>query len=198
MSNRIEVFLNMSQSRWWWERGAPIPPTFGEAKEILKYLRDQELQPVIIGAAATYVLDRRATPKTFRPGARLDIFLHSEEPGLPPEPWKLGSSPTHWLSETEGHLNLVLARSASPDGGRYPSQVSVAPESDPRYPVAAIHDLIKLLLASMAMDNMPHVVALFESLGRFPSDDELGPMTDGQRWCLDWLRRWWKLNRERK
>jgi hypothetical protein len=167
------------------------PPTAGEVKALIAYLRAKGIKPVIVGSVAVFHHLKTDTKK-FRPTVDLDIFVDKKLP-LPPSGWKRDpASPglESWISPSGGYVDFMQKGHEFPSGERNPDSVETHLDSPQDYPVAAPIEMLKMKLNSMREKDLADAMALVRALGSVP---DLKGLNQTQRENLGLVKQWFRL-----
>lgn len=181
------------------ETATHVPPTAAEVRALLSYLRAAGVAPTIVGSVGV-LHHLRNSSEEFRPTVDLDLFVPVSHEILrrlpPPKGWKVDRESIgviSWISPGGGYVDFLTSNYEFPGGERTPRAVATDPGSDPDYPVASPVELFRLKLNSMRTKDVSDLVSLARSLGKVPTDQELGRLNDTQRENLELVRTWFKL-----
>lgn len=174
-----------------------FPPTKDEVGQLIRHLRDQGLDPKIIGSVGIlHHLGNVDVRRDFRPTVDLDIFV-AKDPGAPMAGWKRDPEApgiTSWISPSGGYVDFMSPSHQFPGGEKAPKTVAVhEPSAGSDYPVAHAHELLKLKLNSMRPKDIADALALVRKLGYVPDMKDLGRLTPQQRDNYQLLKQWFTL-----
>ena len=167
------------------------PPSDAEVRELITYLRQHRVNPVIVGSVGIFHHLTLAAHK-FRPTVDLDIFTHAKLPP-PPQGWRVDTASlgvTSWISPSGGLVDFLEPGHEFPNGNKNPSKVAIDPKAPKDYPVAAVVELLKLKLNSYRAKDMTDAVELAKATGGVPPDSAFGRLNPAQKENLAMLRSW--------
>lgn len=178
------------------ERYTNIPPTSKELEQLISYLSEKDVDPVIIGSIAVIKHLKLTTEdihaRTFRPTQELDLLISKKLPDPPPG-WHCNEEIreiSSWISPTGGYVEFLMAQDMLPKNDKI--------EKDPESiamgcPVADLLTLFKLKLNSSREKDLADLMSLARRVG-IPQEVDKHLWNDIQMKNLELLRLWAKLN----
>lgn len=187
----------VAQSHQYEAQGDTVPPSADEVQELVTYLRERNLDPLITGSAAVLKhlgpdIDSR---RDFRPTKDLDIFVKGKLPQAPPPGWTQDRSAigvVSWLSPSGGSVDFLEAGHEFPSGVKMPRRLS--PDSETHgtsYPVVGFEDLVKTKLDSDRPKDLTDLLLLIKQRG---IPEHLGGLNRRQKDNLDLAQKWLSFN----
>jgi hypothetical protein len=173
------------------DEGVHFPPSPEESKELINFLRQQGLNPAIVGSVG--VLRHLKTGQGFRPTVDLDIWVSRAPktilPGWRQDPEAVGV--ISWISPSGGYVDFLLPNQQVGGEAKTPRTLNIDKASqDTDYPVADILSLLYLKLNSNRPKDMSDTMELVKALGKVPKSEELGKLNRTQTSNLDLADKW--------
>jgi len=173
-----------------------VPPSAGEAIQLIRFLKDAGVKPLVIGSVGVLSYLNVDPTKNFRPTVDLDLWVE-KVPRQLPRGWTIDHEAIgvdSWVSPSGGTVDFIVPGQKFPSGGRSPKSINANPDFvDTDFPVADWVDLVKLKLNSVREKDLADVIALVRAMGRVPSPTELGSLNGDQRDNLDLVKKWFQL-----
>lgn len=144
-----------------------VPPNGKEVEELISYLRENGLDPIIVGSVAIVshlrLTSQELKNQNFRHTVDVDFFVSKMLPNVPLG-WRrdMQSIGVHsWISPTGGYVDFLIAGHRYPDNNQNPKEIGKDPESlKIGWPVADIVSLFQLKLNSYREKDILDLVAL--------------------------------------
>lgn len=175
-------------------KGVHIPPTAQELCDLMSYLQEEGVDPVIVGSAAIikHLNPSRLSDDKFRLTQDIDIFISNVLPD-PPAGWRRDSKSigvNSWISPTGGYVDFLLAGQPLPDNHRIPSRIGKDSESsDMGCPVADVVSIFLMKLNSYRDKDLTDLVLLARKVG-IPKSLRTGRLSREQRDNLNLVEIW--------
>jgi len=174
-----------------------FPPSKDEVVGLVKYLRAQGANPLVVGGVGVLSYLKGVDPRRgFRPTTDLDLWVDFVPKELP-SGWAVDrESPgtPSWISPTGGYVDFITPGREFPGGERSPKSIDHDPETFyTEFPVASWLSIFRLKLNSVREKDLADSIALVRSMGRVPAPTELGKLNGTQRENLDLIQQWFKL-----
>lgn len=173
-----------------------IPPTGREVQDLISYLKNKGLEPVIVGSVAVIkhlnLASNDFNSGDFRNTQDLDIFVSQQLPSPPPG-WSRDMASiglTSWISPSGGYVDFLVAGHIFPDRHRNPQKVVKDPESASMgCPLADVVSIFKMKLNSNRTKDLTDLVAIACRIG-ITKDLEKEPLNSTQKENLEAVKLW--------
>lgn len=196
----IKTYLSdfLRKSRDDLKNNAYIPPTGKEVEELIVYLQEKGVDPVIVGSLAVIKhlkqkgndFDDNSLAKT----KDIDVFVSSSLPA-PPHGWRRSTESVgviSWISPTGGHVDFLIAEQRFPNNLKNPKKIGKDPESILMgCPVADLRSIFELKLNSDREKDLQDLLILARRLG-IPKDLQPSLLNQTQRDNLEIVTLWIK------
>lgn len=177
------------------EQFVKIPPTSQELEELITFLHQIGLDPVIVGTLAVMkhlvVTPDDIQTRIYRPIQTIDLLL----PMIPqqlPQGWQVSkeSSPTiFWASPSQGYIKFLKFEDEFPENQNVVKDIDSVESS---CPVADVETIFKMNLNSRKERDIGDLMMLTKRFG-FPKNIEKHLWNQMQRKNLEFLQAWAKL-----
>lgn len=177
---------------------APIPPTSREVEELISYLLENNVDPVIVGSIAVikhiHVTSEDIKSRTYRPTQKLELFVSKILPN-PPKGWhvnKKSIGSASWISPEGGCVDFFTIEDIFDGNAKNQNIIGRDHESIAMgCPVADVQTIFIMKLNSSRVIDFGDLLTLAAKVG-VPKDlDEL-LWNDTQKKKLEPIRRWVK------
>lgn len=192
ITDLITEFLRRSRVKR--ERTEHIPPTGQEVEELISYLREKGVDPVVVGSLAVISHLDIASQSVVGPTKDLDLFISEQLPDPPPR-WRRDARSIgliSWISPSDGYVDFLVAEHRFPDNSRNLKTIAKDPRSEMMgWPFADLLSLFLLKLNSPRPKDFTDLLLLAKKVG-IPKDLERQRLDDQQRENLELIRLWIK------
>lgn len=176
----------------------PIPPTSLEMQEIISYLKENDLDPIVVGTIAVIkhlkLTNEEIRRGEVRPTARLEIFV-SRKPSAPPEGWHVAppsEDKIFWTSPSGGQASILVAGQKLSNGIQIPESIGKDPESElAGCPIGNVLSLFQMKLNSSLPKDLTDFLNIAVRIG-IPDDLQEDLLNSRQKHNLKAARFWLK------
>lgn len=200
---KIDTYLKHCRSDI--EKGKQhIPPTTREIDNLISYLNEKDLNPIIVGSLAivqhlNFSL-QELEREDFRPTEDIDIFV-SSLPHAPPSGWRRDYQSIgviSWISPSGGYVDFLEAGQKFPDSQKNLTKVKKDPNSENMgLPTADLSSLFQLKLNSSRVKDIQDLIFLSERVG-IPDEIEKKNLNELQKENLAFIRLWLENKKQSK
>ena len=191
----LSGYLNKSRSKI--NEGPHVPPTVIEIEQLMTFLQEKGLNPVIVGSMALIKHLKPTYQELNEDAIRLtndvDLFISQNNLPTPPPGWRrdlASAGVISWIAPSGGYVDFLIAGHSFPDNTRNPKKIGIDPESEKMgCPTADLASLYLLKLNSFREKDLFDILGLARKIG-IPSEIERMSLNSTQKDNLEIVKLW--------